>query len=497
MLDQKLLQQQQQKLSPQQIQVIKMLEIPTMELDVRIKDEIEANPALEVEGESSSDEQEKNETDDSQTSENDLDGDDSDVKETDKNNEFDIDDYFNEDEYSNYKYSTNNSSPDQDNKEIPFSGGNSFQENLKVQLVLLDLTDEDMDLADFIIGNIDEDGYLRRDLESIVDDILLLQNVSTTKNDLQRILNAIQTLDPAGIGATSLKECLILQLERKEKTPETLTAKAILQKYYEEFTKKHYDKIIQGLEIEEEDLKAAMDVIIRLNPKPGNGTADAYAKTFNQTIFPDFNLDNQNGELILTLNSHNVPILRVSSTYTSMLQTYKSTQNGSKGQKEAFEFIKQKIDSAKWFIDALKQRNNTLLSTMQVILDFQRDFFISGDEAKLKPMILKNIAERTGLDISTVSRVANSKHIQTQYGIYSLKYFFSEGLTNDSGEEVSSREIKTILQEAISEEDKRKPYTDEQLMEVLKTKGYNIARRTVAKYREQLGLPVGRLRKEL
>ncbi len=497
MLDQKLLQQQQQKLSPQQIQVIKMLEIPTMELDVRIKDEIEANPALEVEGESSSDEQEKNETDDSQTSENDLDGDDSDVKETDKNNEFDIDDYFNEDEYSNYKYSTNNSSPDQDNKEIPFSGGNSFQENLKVQLVLLDLSDEDMDLADFIIGNIDEDGYLRRDLESIVDDILLLQNVSTTKNDLQRILNAIQTLDPAGIGATSLKECLILQLERKEKTPETLTAKAILQKYYEEFTKKHYDKIIQGLEIEEEDLKAAMDVIIRLNPKPGNGTADAYAKTFNQTIFPDFNLDNQNGELILTLNSHNVPILRVSSTYTSMLQTYKSTQNGSKGQKEAFEFIKQKIDSAKWFIDALKQRNNTLLSTMQVILDFQRDFFISGDEAKLKPMILKNIAERTGLDISTVSRVANSKHIQTQYGIYSLKYFFSEGLTNDSGEEVSSREIKTILQEAISEEDKRKPYTDEQLMEVLKTKGYNIARRTVAKYREQLGLPVGRLRKEL
>ena len=497
MLDQKLLQQQQQKLSPQQIQVIKMLEIPTMELDVRIKDEIEANPALEVEGESSSDEQEKNETDDSQTSENDLDGDDSDVKETDKNNEFDIDDYFNEDEYSNYKYSTNNSSPDQDNKEIPFSGGNSFQENLKVQLVLLDLSDEDMDLADFIIGNIDEDGYLRRDLESIVDDILLLQNVSTTKNDLQRILNAIQTLDPAGIGATSLKECLILQLERKEKTPETLTAKAILQKYYEEFTKKHYDKIIQGLEIEEEDLKAAMDVIIRLNPKPGNGTADAYAKTFNQTIFPDFNLDNQNGELILTLNSHNVPILRVSSTYTSMLQTYKSTQNGSKGQKEAFEFIKQKIDSAKWFIDALKQRNNTLLSTMQVILDFQRDFFISGDEAKLKPMILKDIAERTGLDISTVSRVANSKHIQTQYGIYSLKYFFSEGLTNDSGEEVSSREIKTILQEAISEEDKRKPYTDEQLMEVLKTKGYNIARRTVAKYREQLGLPVGRLRKEL
>ncbi len=498
MLDQKLLQQQQQKLSPQQIQVIKMLEIPTMELDTRIKDEIEANPALEVEGESNSDEQEKNETEDSQNQENDSNDDDSsEVTETDKNNEFDIDDYFNEDEYSNYKYSANNSSPDQDNKEIPFSGGNSFQENLKSQLELLDLSDEDMALADFIIGNIDEDGYLRRDLESIVDDILLLQNVTTTKNDLQRILKAIQTLDPAGIGATSLKECLVLQLERKEKTPETLTAKAILGNYYEEFTKKHYDKILQGLEIEEADLKDAIDIIIKLNPKPGNGTADAYAKTFNQTIFPDFNLENQNGELILTLNSRNVPSLRVSSTYTNMLQTYKATQNSSKGQKEAFEFIKQKIDSAKWFIDALKQRNNTLLSTMQVILEFQREFFITGDEAKLKPMILKDIAERTGLDISTVSRVANSKHIQTQYGIYSLKYFFSEGLTTDSGEEVSSREIKTILQEAISEEDKRKPYTDEQLTDVLKTKGYNIARRTVAKYREQLGLPVGRLRKML
>ena len=498
MLDQKLLQQQQQKLSPQQIQVIKMLEIPTMELDTRIKDEIEANPALEVEGESNSDEQEKNETEDSQNQENDSNDDDSsEVTETDKNNEFDIDDYFNEDEYSNYKYSANNSSPDQDNKEIPFSGGNSFQENLKAQLELLDLTDDDMALADFIIGNIDEDGYLRRDLESIVDDILLLQNVTTTKNDLQRILKAIQTLDPAGIGATSLKECLVLQLERKEKTPETLTAKAILENYYEEFTKKHYDKILQGLEIEEEDLKDAIDIIIKLNPKPGNGTADAYAKTFNQTIFPDFNLENQNGELILTLNSRNVPSLHVSSTYTNMLQTYKATQNSSKGQKEAFEFIKQKIDSAKWFIDALKQRNNTLLSTMQVILEFQREFFITGDEAKLKPMILKDIAERTGLDISTVSRVANSKHIQTQYGIYSLKYFFSEGLTTDSGEEVSSREIKTILQEAISEEDKRKPYTDEQLTDVLKTKGYNIARRTVAKYREQLGLPVGRLRKML
>lgn len=507
MLDQKLLQKQQQKLSPQQIQVIKMLEIPTVELDTRIKEEIEANPALEVDDtDEPDDNQEKldsNETDSDSDSDNgnddDFSGNDDDgsPSETDKNDEFDIDDYFNEDEYSNYKYSVNNTSPDQENKDIPFSGGNSFQENLKSQLGLLNLSEDDMAIADFIIGNIDEDGYLRRDLESISDDILLLQNKSVSVEDLQRILSAIQTLDPAGIGATTLQECLLLQVERKTKTPETLTAKAILRDFYEEFTKKHYDKILQGLEIQEEDLKAAMDVILKLNPKPGNGTADSYAKTINQTILPDFLLENVNDELVLSINSRNIPNLKVSKTYVNMLQEYAPTQKSNAKEREAFDFIKQKLDSAKWFIDAIKQRNNTLLSTMKVIFDFQKEFFTTGDETKLKPMILKDIADRTGLDISTISRVANSKHIQTPYGIYSLKYFFSEGLQTESGEEASSRQIKQILQDTIAEENKKKPYTDEQLADVLKTKGYIIARRTIAKYREQLGLPVGRLRKEL
>lgn len=507
MLDQKLLQKQQQKLSPQQIQVIKMLEIPTVELDTRIKEEIEANPALEVDDtDEPDDNQEKldsNETDSDSDSDNgnddDFSGNDDDgsPSETDKNDEFDIDDYFNEDEYSNYKYSVNNTSPDQENKDIPFSGGNSFQENLKSQLGLLNLSEDDMAIADFIIGNIDEDGYLRRDLESISDDILLLQNKSVSVEDLQRILSAIQTLDPAGIGATSLQECLLLQIERKRRTPETVTAKAILANYYEEFTKKHFLKIQQGLEIEEDDLKAAMDVILKLNPKPGNGTFDSYAKTINQTIIPDFVLENQNGEMVISINSRNAPNLKVSKTYVNMLQDYKPTPSSNKQDREAFDFIKQKLDSAKWFIDALKQRNVTLLSTMQVIFDFQKEFFTTGDETKLKPMILKDIADRTGLDISTISRVANSKHIQTPYGVYPLKYFFSEGLQTESGEEASSRQIKQILQDTINEEDKKKPYTDEQLAEVLKTKGYIIARRTIAKYREQLGLPVGRLRKEL
>ncbi|MCQ2959208.1 MAG: RNA polymerase factor sigma-54 [Bacteroidales bacterium] len=500
MLDQKLLLKQQQKLSPQQIQVIKMLEIPTMELDTRIKEEIEANPALEVDDNNDdNEEQEKIDSNENTSDSDNYDDDNSDdgLTSTDDNKEFDIDDYFDEDEYSNYKYSANNSSPDDDRKEIPFSGGNSFQENLKSQLGLLDLSDEELSIADFIIGNIDEDGYLRRDLESISDDILLLQNNTVSVEELQRILSAIQTLDPAGIGATSLQECLILQLDRKQRTPETVTAKAILKDFYEEFTKKHFDKIQQGLEIEEEDLKAAMDVILKLNPKPGNGTADSYAKTINQTIIPDFNLENINNEMILSLNSRNVPNLKVSRTYVNMLQEYKPTQKSSSKEREAFDFIKQKLDSAKWFIDAINQRNNTLLSTMQVIFDFQKEFFTTGDEAKLKPMILKDIADRTGLDISTISRVANSKHIQTPYGVYSLKYFFSEGLQTESGEEASSRQIKQILQDTIAEEDKKKPYTDEQLAAVLKEKGFIIARRTIAKYREQLGLPVGRLRKEL
>lgn len=503
MLDQKQILKQQQKLSPQQIQVIKLLEIPTIELDTRIKEELEVNPALEAD----ENDEDQEEQDDNVDMDNDSD---SNSEEDDENNDydddnslnedekdFDIDDYFNEDEYNNYKESINNTSPDQETKEIPFSGGTSFQENLKSQLGLLNLSENDMVLADFLIGNIDEDGYLRREIEYIVDDILFSQNITTSEEELQRILSAIQTLDPAGIGARTLQECLLLQVDRKPKTAESRTAAAILKDYYEEFTKKHYDKIQQGLEIEQEDLKAAIDLIIKLNPKPGNTTSDSYAKTVNQSIIPDFNLENIDGEMQLSINSRNVPNLRVSRTYVEMLQEYKPTNTSNSKDREAFDFIKQKLDSAKWFIDAIKQRNNTLLSTMQVIFDFQKDFFLTGDETKLKPMILKDIADKTGLDISTISRVANSKHIQTPYGIYSLKYFFSEGLQTDSGEEASSRKIKQILQDTINEEDKSKPYTDEQLADVLKSKGFIIARRTIAKYREQLGLPVGRLRKEL
>lgn len=478
MLNQKLQQKLQQKLSPQQIQVIKMLEIPTMMLEQRIKEELEENPALEFD-----------EPTEELPQENDSEDDDSD--------EFSIDDYFNEDEYSNYKYQTNNYSADDEHRDNPLSASNSFHESIRQQLGLQNLTDAEVQIADFILGNIDEDGYLRRDLENIADDILFAQNIETTTEELKKILSVIQTLDPPGIGAFTLQECLLLQITRKQKTAETITATVILRDFYQEFTKKHYDKIQQKLDIESDDLKDAIDEILKLNPKPGAAYNDPLSKGGNQVITPDFIMEEQNGELTIQLHSRNVPDLKISKTYADMLLSYKSGANASKSQKEAFQFVKQKLDSAKWFIDAIKQRHHTLLSTMETICMYQKDFFTTGDETKLKPMILKDIADKTGLDVSTISRVANSKYIQTPYGIYALKYFFSEGLQNEAGEEVSSREIKKILQETIESEDKRKPYTDEQLAEVLKEKGYIIARRTIAKYREQLGLAVGRLRKEL
>ncbi|HRS18425.1 MAG TPA: RNA polymerase factor sigma-54 [Bacteroidales bacterium] len=485
MLNQKLQQKLQQKLSPQQIQVIKMLEIPTMMLEQRIKEELEENPALEFE-----------ETPDDirdQTGENDE------IQEDDNTNdeEFSIDDYFNEDEYSNYKYKSDNYSSDTDNKEIPFSVGNTFHENLIQQIGLQDLDEREQQIAEFIIGNIDEDGYLRRELENIVDDIMFAQNIETSVSELKKILSVIQTFDPPGVGATTLQECLLLQITRKQRTAETITATAILRDFYNEFTKKHYEKIQQKLDIESDDLKDAIDEILKLNPKPGSSYSDPLNKTAGQVIIPDFILEEQNGELTISLHSRNVPELKISKTYADMLTAYKANSQVSKSQKDALTFVKQKLDSAKWFIDAIKQRHQTLLSTMHAIFEYQKDFFTTGDETKLRPMILKDIADKTMLDVSTISRVANSKYIQTPYGIYALKYFFSEGLQNEAGEEVSSREIKTILQEAIENENKSKPYTDEELVDVLKEKGYIIARRTIAKYREQLGLPVGRLRKEL
>lgn len=484
MLDQKLQQKLQQKLSSQQIQVIKMLEIPTMMLEQRIKEEMEENPALEVDEQFDENAPEQNESDDNESDSRDDD-------------EFSIDDYFNEDEYSNYKFKDNNNSGNSEQKEIPFSVGNSFHENLYEQLSLLNLNEHEMFVADFILGNIDDEGYLRRDLENICDDIMFAHNVETSDKELQHILKLVQSLDPAGVGARDLQECLLLQITRKPRTATTVTAAEILRNYYTEFTKKHYDKIQQSLEIERDDLKDAIDEIMKLNPKPGNAYSDSLQKGTTQFIVPDFTIEDQNGKLSVQLHSRNEPELHVSKSYIDMYAQYKNGEDSSKSNKEAVQFIRQKIDSAKWFIDAIKQRKNTLLSTMQAIFEYQKAFFETGDEARLKPMILKDIAEIVGLDVSTVSRVANSKYVQTPYGMFQLKHFFSEGMQTDAGDEVSSREIKAILSDSIQAENKQTPFTDEQLTEVLKEKGYVIARRTVAKYREQLGIPVGRLRKEV
>jgi len=481
MLNQKLQQKLQQKLSPQQIQVIKLLEIPTMMLDQRIKKEIEENPALESENNGDEYEipQENNES-------------------SDDSDEFSIDDYFNEDEYSSYKFSANNNSPDPENKEIPFSAGSTFQEHLQDQLGLQSLDEEQKLLAEYIIGNIDEDGYLRREIDNIVDDVAFAQNIYTNEAELLHILEVVQRFDPPGIGARDLQECLVLQIKRKDTSIKSIRlAASILKNFFNEFTKKHYEKIITKLDITEDDFRDALQEILKLNPKPGSSFSDPHNKTAQQVIIPDFILEEEDGELELSLNSRNVPELKVSKTYAEMLLAYKDNKNKSREQKDAVTFVKQKLDSAKWFIDAIRQRQHTLLSTMQTIVEYQKEYFKTGDETNLRPMILKDIADRTGLDVSTISRVANSKYIQTNFGIFSLKYFFSEGMQTESGEEVSSREIKKILEECIEGEDKRKPLTDEKLAQILKSKGYQIARRTVAKYREQLNIPVGRLRKEI
>jgi RNA polymerase sigma-54 factor len=480
-LQQKLL----QKLSPQQIQVIKLLEIPTMQLEQRIKKELEENPVLELESDNPEFDEETGEAPELK-SEKDED-----------NEEFSFDDYMNEEEeIPSYRLSANNYSKDDKYIDVPFSVGTTFHENLYEQLGLLNLTELQKQLAEYIIGNIDDDGYLRRDLEAIADDLAFNMNLEVSEEELYKILMEVQELDPPGVGARNLRECLILQLNRKKGSTFDL-AKIIVKDFFDEFTKKHYEKIQKKLELSDEDLKQAIDHILKLNPKPGSSYSNPLNKS-NQHIIPDFILETIDGELNLSLNQRNVPDLKINETYLEMLH---SLSNGFKkknrSQKEALMFVKQKLDSARWFIDALEQRHHTLLITMSEIISFQKEYFIDGDETKLRPMILKDIAERTGLDISTISRVSNSKYIQTNFGIYPLKYFFSEGLQKDDGEEVSTREIKKILQDCIGNEDKRKPVTDERLAEILKEKSYNIARRTVAKYREQLGIPVARLRKEL
>ena len=467
-----------QKLSPQQIQMIKLLELPTMQLEQRIKTEMEENPVLEIDPAKKDNDQDSSDSSDS--SEKDI----------------SIDDYINDE--PSYKYKTNNYSKDDKKEEIPFSVGSTFHEFLIDQLGLLDLDENQMLIAEYIVGNIDEDGYLRREIEAMVDDLAFSANIEVSDNEMLHLLMVVQDLDPPGIGARDLQACLLLQLKKRElKTVIVENAIRLISEQFDEFTKKHYDKIIARLNIDEDDLRDAIDEIVKLNPKPGS----AYSNPLNrgdQTIMPDFILETNDGHLSASLTKGNIPDLRISGHYANMLKAYsENRKEQSKDQKDAVMFVKQKLDSAKWFIDAIKQRHQTLLITMNAIIEYQHDFFIDGDESKLKPMILKDIALKTGLDISTISRVSNSKYIQTNFGIYSLKYFFSESMQDESGEEVSTRKIKKILQDVVADEDKQHPVTDDRLAEILKEKGFPIARRTIAKYREKLNIQVARLRKEL
>lgn len=478
-LKQFLTQKTEQRLSPQQIQLMKLLQVPTLELDQRIKQELEENPALEEGIETEDDEFDKEE--DNSSSEDD--------------DEFDISDYFDED-VADYKTQANNASKDEEERVVPLSGEQSFQEKLTEQLHLIALNDTQFLIADVLIGNLDESGYLNREISAIVDDLAFSQNILVEEREIEAVLLLIQSLDPAGIGARNLRECLLIQMNRRQdKSLNRIRAKQILENYFDEFTKKHYDKIAKKLTITDDDLKDVISEILKLNPKPGGSMKESARN--HQQIIPDFILQENEGELELTLNSRNAPDLKISKEYEVMLRAYAEGAKTSKSDKQALTFVKHKLDSAMWFIDAIKQRQQTLLLTMSAILRYQESFFLSGDETKLKPMILKDIAEIVSLDISTVSRVANSKYIQTTFGVFSLKYFFSESISTDSGEEVSTREVKQILLTAIENEDKRNPLPDEKLMALLNDKGYNIARRTVAKYREQLNLPVARMRKEL
>ncbi len=469
-ISQSLEQKLQQRLSPQQIQGIKLLELPTLQLEQRIKQEIEENPVLE-------EEEREPETDETQLT---------------------LEDYLrNEESAASYKLKVNNTSKDDDRRSPTLSQGMSLQDFLIEQLAYHDLDEREMTIARFIIGTLDDDGYLRRPVASIADDIAFTQGIEVTEQEVERIVDVIQMLDPAGIGARNLGECLIIQLRAlREQTPAVKLAIAILSDHYDAFLKKHYERMIRRLGVTEEEFRAALEEIMHLNPKPTNGYADE-SSAASPNIIPDFLLDYNNGNFDLQLASRSVPDLKINSGYLRMAERALNTSEQSEADKEALQFIKQKIESAKWFISALKQRQETLMKTMRAILHFQHDFFVEGDEAKLRPMILKDIADATGFDISTISRVVNSKYIQTHFGVFLLKYFFSEGLLTESGEEVSTREIKRILAEAIDGEDKRDPLTDEALMDTLTAKGYKIARRTVAKYREMLGIPASRLRKEL
>ncbi len=462
----------QQKLSPQQIQMIKLLELPAVQLEQRIKQEIEENIALE--------EEERPAAEDEQPQ------------------QISVDEYLREDDTPSYKSRINNFSKDDKQRPVYLTEGRSLQEYLVEQLSYRNLSERDMKLAVYLIGSIDEDGYLRRDLESISDDIAFTVGIETSVGELERLLDIIHELEPAGIGARDLRECLLLQMNQMQvNTRARRLARKILTSYFDEFVKKHYEKLIARLQVSEEEFRDAIAEIRRLSPKPGNLYAEGGTDT-TPYIVPDFILDYQDGHFQLSLNSYNVPEVKINRRYVDMIRDMVGSDGRVKEKdREAIQFVKSKIDSAKWFISAIKQRHDTLMRTMQTILDYQQEYFKDGDRSKLRPMILKDIADRTGLDVSTISRVVNSKYVQTQFGIILLKSLFSEAMQTDSGEEVSSYEIKNILQQCIDEEDKRKPLTDETLMDILNTKGYHIARRTVAKYREMLGIPVARLRKQI
>ncbi|MEO6830888.1 MAG: RNA polymerase factor sigma-54 [Chitinophagaceae bacterium] len=491
----------QQRLSPQQIQIMKLLQVPTVNLEERIKEEMEENPALEYESDNPKEEDDiygldKNDHEEDTPSDNDP-LDEEVALSDDTAEKVDLDDYLRGEDIGSYGSDYNADDFDSDRQPIPIRLETSFHEHLISQLGMLELNERESNIAEQIIGSIDDDGYLRREVHAIVDDLAFSRNISTDENEVTTILDKIRnTFDPAGVAAWSLQECLILQLQRiQPQSPETRAAITLLQNNFNEFSKKHYEKVQRALGIPEEAFKNVITLITRLTPKPGSayGTVNK-AETY---VIPDFFVTNNNGKLELTLNSKNAPELRVSEGYREMLTAYDRGDKKDKRQKEAVQFIKQKLDSAKWFIDAIRQRQHTLIFTMQAIIEIQQNFFLTGDDATMKPMILKDIAEITKLDISTVSRVANSKYVQTEFGTFKLKYFFSESMQTDSGEEVSTREVKSILAGFIAEEDKKRPFSDDKLTEMLQDKGYSIARRTVAKYREQLNMPVARLRKEL
>ena len=479
-----------QKLSPQQIQLMKLIQLPTQAFEQRIKQEIEENPALETGKDEQRDEYDYEDEYDNRDSE----------AEFDDNNEIDaedinVDEYLSDDEIPSYRLQANNYSADDEEKQVPYAAGTSFTQHLRNQLNTFRFDDTEFEIAEFLVGSIDESGYIRRNIPDVVDDLAFTQNVYTDEPTVEKVLKKVQELDPAGVGARSLKECLLIQLKRKDATRAVTLASDIIEESFDQFSKKHYTKLLSKHDISEDELREAIEVISHLNPKPGG----AYSGNTRMVehVIPDFTIKIVDGDLELSLNGRNAPEMHVSRDYSNMLKGYKESKKKTKEQKDAVMFIKQKLDAAKWFIEAIKQRQQTLMVTMSSIMHYQKEYFLTGDERNLRPMILKDIADEIEMDVSTVSRVANSKYVDTPYGTKLIKEFFSESMKNDQGEDVSTREIKKILEMSIEEEDKRRPLTDEKLAKVLKDKGYPIARRTVAKYREQLDIPVARLRKEI